>query len=118
MPDWIHSLFLPPLFFVTNAVKRPMMGGAEGHRPLVADLAAQGAWLGKSQVMSMARGTATDETGLCGDNAEMRLVAYAPWGADPKSRLVDLAAGAIASGRFGLTMGGYGLLILICIGAA
>ncbi len=50
----VNAPILPPLFLVANTVQRPMMGGAERHHPLVADLAPQGPGLGKAQVMGMA----------------------------------------------------------------
>ena len=64
MPDRLNSHFLPPPFFITNAMECPVMCGAQGHHPFVTDLAAEGAWLGKTQVMGMARSAATDETRL------------------------------------------------------
>ncbi len=68
-----------------------MMRSAEGHHPLIADLAAQGPRLGKAQVMGMARAAAADETGLLAHIAQMLLVSDTPWGADGESRFVDLA---------------------------
>ena len=67
-----------------------MMGGAEGHHPLVADLAPKRSRLGKAQVVGMARAAATDETGLPGHIAQMLFVSNAPWGADREGRFVDL----------------------------
>ena len=75
-----------------------MMRGAEGHNPLVADLAAEGPGLGKAQVMGMARAAAADETGLPGHIAQMLFVSNAPWGADREGRFVDLAWSTLGLG--------------------
>ena len=64
MPDRLNSHFLPPLLFITGAMKCAMMRGAEGNHPFITDLAAEGAWLGKAQVVRVAWRAATDETWL------------------------------------------------------
>ncbi len=38
MSERIDPPLLPPPLFVANPVEGPVMGGAEGHHPLVADL--------------------------------------------------------------------------------
>ncbi len=75
-----------------------MMRGAEGHHPFVADRAAQGPRLSKTQVMGMARATAADETGLPGHVAQMLFVSNAPWGADREGGFVDLAWSTLGFG--------------------
>ena len=54
VPDWLNAHVLPPSLFIADAVERAMMRSAEGNHPFVTDLAAEGPWLGKSQVMGMA----------------------------------------------------------------
>ncbi len=53
--DWLNAHVLPPPLFITNAMKCAMMRGAKGNYPFVTDLAAEGAWLGKAQVVRVAR---------------------------------------------------------------
>ena len=64
MPDWLNSHFLPPLLFITGAMKCAVMRGAEGNHPLVTHLATKGTGLGKTQMVRMAWRSATDETRL------------------------------------------------------
>ncbi len=91
MSDRIDAPILPPSLFVADPVECAVMGGAEGHHPLVAHLAAQGTRLGKTQVMGMARAAGADETGLLSYIAKVISVSNAPWGADREDRFVDLA---------------------------
>src|SRR6516165_4417605 len=68
---------------------RTMMPAAEWDRELVADLAAERARLGKSEVVGV-RGLATaKETRLLGDKAQVLPVAIAPRGSDRENALVD-----------------------------
>ena len=98
MSDRIDAPLLPPSLFIAHAVKCAMMRGAEWHHPFVADLAAQGPRLSKTQVMGMARAAATDETGLPGHIAQMLFISNAPWGADREGRFVDLAWSTLGLG--------------------
>src|SRR5579885_2621047 len=68
-----------------------VMTAAERHGELVAHLQADGAGLGKAQVMRIAGLPAADQTGLRGDEPEVVLVAE-PFGlGDRKDALVDTA---------------------------
>src|SRR5436190_24304306 len=55
-----------------------MMGAAERHRELVADLEAEASGLREAQVMGVRRLAAANHTGLCGDKLAMAFVAPPP----------------------------------------
>ena len=55
MSDRIDASLLPPLLFITGAMKCAVMRGAEGNHPFVTDLPAEGPWLGKTYVVGVAR---------------------------------------------------------------
>ena len=57
----IYAVVLPPRFLSAIIVKRPVMKEAQRHRPFATDLTPHGPWLRKSEVVSMARCTATNE---------------------------------------------------------
>ena len=66
-----------------------VMAAAEGHSELIAHLEAHSSGLRKAQVMGVGRLSATDETGPCGDELQVRLVAQ-PFGLGKRERtLVD-----------------------------
>ena len=66
------------------------MTPAEGNSELIAHLQPDGSGLGEAQVMRVRRLAATNETGLCSHELEMRLVAQ-PLGLGQRERaLVDL----------------------------
>jgi hypothetical protein len=66
-----------------------VMAAAEGHSELIAHLEANGSGLRKAQVMWVGRLASTDETGLCGHELQMGLVAQ-PFGLSKRERtLVD-----------------------------
>ena len=52
-----------------------MMGAAERHRELIADLEAEASGLREAQVMGIRRLAAANHTGLCGDKLAMAFVA-------------------------------------------
>ena len=54
MDDRINLTFLPPPLFIPHGMERAMVGGAEGHGPRVAHLAAHGPRLGITNMMGMA----------------------------------------------------------------
>src|SRR6266542_3215979 len=68
---------------------RTMMPAAEWDRELIADLAAERARLGKSEVVGVRGLAAADETRLLGDIAKVVRVAIAPRGSDGEDALVD-----------------------------
>src|SRR6266511_2861007 len=68
---------------------RTMMPAAEWDRELIADLAAERAGLGKSEVVGVRGLAAAHETRLLGDIAQVLPVAIAPWSGDREDALVD-----------------------------
>jgi hypothetical protein len=68
---------------------RPMMPAAEWDRELIADLAAERAGLGKSEVVGVRWLAAADETRLVGDIAKVVTVAIAPRGRDGEHALIN-----------------------------
>jgi hypothetical protein len=66
-----------------------MMPAAEWDRELIADLAAERAGLGESEVVGIRRLAAAQETRLLGDIAQMLPVAIAPRSGDREDALVD-----------------------------
>jgi hypothetical protein len=89
MGERIDGGFAPPRRLVTVAVQLAMVAAAERDRELVTDLAAQRPALGKAQLMSIARLTATDGTGLLCHKAHMVAIADAPWLRVGQNGLVD-----------------------------
>jgi hypothetical protein len=59
------------------AVQLLMMRAAQGHRELVADLAAERSWLRELEMVGIAGRLLADETGLVAHECEVRLVALA-----------------------------------------
>ncbi len=55
-----------------------MVGIAEWHDPLVADLPPKGAWLSKAQMVGVTQPAPANEAGLCGDEAQVVPVADTP----------------------------------------
>jgi hypothetical protein len=68
---------------------RTMMPAAEWDRELIADLAAERAGLGKSEVVGVRWLAAADETRLLGDIAKVVTVAIAPRGSDGEHALIE-----------------------------
>src|SRR5215813_6948080 len=68
---------------------RAMMPAAERDRELIADLAAERAGLGKSEVVGVRGLAAAQQTGLLGDVAQVLPVAIATRGGDREDALVD-----------------------------
>ena len=73
--DWLDPGILPPGGFIADAVHQPMMDAAERHRKLVARLTAERARLHEPKMMRVGRLATTEEAGLLGDIAKVRLVA-------------------------------------------
>ena len=71
----INAGFFPPCRFIATAVNLPMMATAQGNSELIADLAAKRPWLRKSQMMSIRRAAAADETRLLGNQLNVIPVA-------------------------------------------
>src|SRR5262249_50292685 len=74
-----------------------MMTATQGDRELIADLAAERARLGESEVVGVRGFAAAQETRLLGDIAKVLPVAIAPRGSEREDALVD-AAGLITRG--------------------
>jgi len=70
-------------------MQRPVMPSTERDRELITDLAAERAWLGKSEVMGVRRLAAAHETRLLGDVAQVLPVAIAARSRDCEHALVD-----------------------------
>src|SRR6516162_3012622 len=68
---------------------RTVMPAAERDREFIADLAAEGTGLGKSEVVGIRRLAAAHETRLLGDIAQMLPVAIATRRSDRENALVD-----------------------------
>jgi hypothetical protein len=62
----IDMRLIPPGGFVTAAMHFAMMSATERDRELVADLAAERRYLGKTQIMGISRPPAADEARLLG----------------------------------------------------
>ena len=77
IPSHFNGFYLevsPPCDLVAKAVQIPMMLTAQGHGEFVTDLASEGSWLRKFQVMGIAGRALADETWLRRDEGEMGLV--------------------------------------------
>src|SRR5258705_7326815 len=79
---------------------RTVMPSAERDRELIADLAAERAGLGKSEMVGVRGLAAANETGLMGDIAKVLPVSIAPRGRNREHALVD-APRLIRGGGFG-----------------
>lgn len=75
-----------------------MMTAAERNGEFVADLEADRSWLGKSQVMRVARLPAADETGLRSNELKMCLVAQPLGLGDHQQALIDAIGGEFGLG--------------------
>ena len=62
--DRINPVFVPAAFLVATSMQVPMMGDAQRHDPLVADLATECSWLCESKVMCLARHSAAYQARL------------------------------------------------------
>ena len=56
-----------------------VMGSAQGDGELVADLASQGPWLSKFEVMCISGGLLADQTTLAADESEVILASLPRW---------------------------------------
>src|SRR5207249_9313685 len=87
--DRINIGLLPPRALVARAMHRPMMPSAERDRELIADLAAQCAWLHVAQMMRIGWLAAAEEARLLHDITEVRPAAIAPRRHNCENALVD-----------------------------
>ena len=71
------------------AMDLTMMAAAQRDRELIADFAAEGAVLGKTQVMGFARDAPTDEARLPGHAPDMLTIADAAGFWEGKNGLID-----------------------------
>src|SRR5262249_23884532 len=71
----IDAGILPPGGFIAYAVHQSVMDSTQRHRELIARLATHGPRLQVAQMMGVGRLAATEEAGLLGDVAKVRLVA-------------------------------------------
>ena len=100
----IHPLAFPPRALLAGLVQLPMMAAAQKHGEFIAHLEANGSGLGKPQVMRIGGLPAADETRLCGDESQVRLVAQ-PFGFAIASWLLSIRVGgssAAAGARGGV----------------
>ncbi len=89
----LDAELVPEWQLVAGLMQLPVVTAAERHGELVADLHADGTRLGKAQVVRIAGLTAADQTGLRGDEVEMRAVAD-PFGLGKRQRaFVDPTGG-------------------------
>src|ERR1051326_8485307 len=79
----------PPTGFIAAAVDLTMMATAEWHSELIADLATEGAALGKAQMMRIGRHAATDQTRLLGNEPDVLAIANTPRLGKRQNRLID-----------------------------
>ena len=68
----------PPSHFIPGLMQVPMMGAAQRHRELIADLEAEASWLREAQVMGVRRLAAANHAGLRGDKLAVTFVAAPP----------------------------------------
>jgi hypothetical protein len=107
--DWIDAGRLPPRSLVAGAMDRAMMDAAEGHRELVAGLAAERARLEVPPVMRIGWLAAADKAWLLGDRAKLLPAAIASWSGNSEDALVD----AVGLVRVSACGGGRPLRIFI-----
>ena len=67
----VNPRFPPPVGLIAAAMGFAVMSAAERYGELITDLAAQGASLGKSQVVGVRRLTPANETGVFGDRSDV-----------------------------------------------
>ena len=87
--DRVDPHIVPPRRFVAAVVDLTVMFAAERNRKFVADLSAECAHLGETEMMRIGRTRAAKKAGLCADMAEVGLVANASRLAKRKRALVD-----------------------------
>ena len=73
---WINSEFCPPSRFIPTSMHFAMMPTAERDRELIADLAAEGRRLCKTEMMRIGGPPAAHQAWLLGDSFHMLPVAY------------------------------------------
>src|SRR5262245_20938096 len=98
--DRVDAGLPPPRALVARAMHRTMMPATERDRELIADLAAERTWLGKSEVVGIRWLAAAQETRMLGDIAQVLPVAIAPRGSDREDALID-ALRSTGVGAFG-----------------
>jgi hypothetical protein len=86
----IDFVCLPPSRFVTVSVQRAMVTPAQRDCVFVAHSTADSSWLGKTEMMGVARPSATDQAWLRRHESEVRAVAVAAWFAQRESAFVDV----------------------------
>ena len=72
---WVDLERLPPSDLLAPPVKLAMVNTTERNRELIADPAAEGAWLGEAEMVRIARDAAAHHTGLPCDELPVLLVA-------------------------------------------
>src|SRR4051812_17970349 len=92
----INADLVPPNPFVPVPVQVAVMGTAQWHRKLVADLARQCAALSKLQVVGIGGAAATDETGLGADELQVLPVAHAERLPDRRHRFAGEVCSVLA----------------------
>ena len=90
----INAGLLPPCRLIAAAVDLAVMPPAERHRELIADLTAQRAWLGKTQMMRIGGHTTANQAGLLDDEPDVRPIADAAGFGVAQFALVDAGGGA------------------------
>jgi hypothetical protein len=85
----------PPCRLVAPGMEDTMVDAAKGNRELVADPAAQGARLGKSQVMGVRRPASAQDARLRGYELQMRSIAVAARFAQRESTFIDMPGNGV-----------------------
>jgi hypothetical protein len=93
--DGINSPPLPPHDFVSGAMDVAVMGSAQRHRELVADLSPHRAGLGEPQMMGLSRASAAHQTRLRCNELEVRLIAMPTRLADRELALLDFVGSTV-----------------------
>jgi hypothetical protein len=74
---WLDVVPVPPGGLITMVMDLTVVDPAERNRKFIADLAAERSWLGKTQVVRLARLSATHDTGLRCDELQVHFIAVA-----------------------------------------
>jgi hypothetical protein len=86
----IDAVRLPPCGLVSAAVQGSMVGAAQRNCKLIADTPAEGARLGKTEMMSVRRPPAADEACVRRHEPEVRSIAVATWFTKCEGAFVDM----------------------------
>ena len=86
---WINSEFYPPGRFIPTSMHLAMMTTAERNRKLIADLAAEGRRLCKTEMMRIGGTPAAHQAWLLGDRFHMLPVANPAQHRQRQDRFVD-----------------------------